>query len=47
MFFVGPARSSAALRSPAPLTVQPLGPVVAFAGMRLTLHSPGTGESEA
>jgi hypothetical protein len=32
---------------PAPLTVRPSLPVAAFAGMRLTLHSPGDGESEA
>jgi hypothetical protein len=32
---------------PAPLTVRPPLPVAAFAGTRLTLHSPGDGESKA
>ena len=47
VFVVRSGCSAAALRYPAPLTVRPLRPVVAFAGMRLTLSSPDDGESKA
>jgi hypothetical protein len=45
LFSVGRAVPAASLRSPAPLAVRPLHPCSGVRRMRLTLHSPGIGES--
>jgi len=46
IFFVVRAVLSTAFRYPAPLAVRPQLPVAAFAGVRVTLSSPGIGYSK-